>query len=69
MNSCYGFDDISSIADISDDTYGKLEKLVGAGGKVTISYTDENDEEITISRDVTDIVSDSLPVVLDQNGE
>lgn len=50
----YCFNDISTIGDIREDTYSKVEKLVGAGGKISVAYLDERGEELTIEREVSD---------------
>lgn len=50
----YCFNDMSSFEEIQNDTYEKVEKLIGAGGKVIVEYIADNGEEISISREVTD---------------
>ena len=50
----YCFDDISNFEDIEKDTLGKINKLVGEGGKLTVVYEDEAGEEVIIERNACD---------------
>jgi len=40
----YGFGDISSIEDISEDTHGKISTLLGEGGSISVQYLDSDGE-------------------------
>ncbi|MDA2937085.1 PHP domain-containing protein [Acidobacteria bacterium AH-259-A15] len=48
----YCFDDISAIEDIAEDTRGKIDALLGEGGKVTARYTDSDGEDKVVEREV-----------------
>jgi len=50
----YCYNDISAFQEISNDTYEKVEKLIGAGGKITIECITDNGDTIYISREVSD---------------
>jgi len=67
----YCFDDISTIKDIGEDTFSKVEKLIGAGGKVTVTYVNEEGEELLIEREVSDeSFRDQVEqIMVDSNGE
>lgn len=67
----YCFNDISGIPEIRADTYLKMEKLVGAGGKITVNYLDENGDEVLVSREVTDTmyIEEGPQTITDRNGE
>lgn len=67
----YCFNDISSFEDIRDDTYGKVEKLIGAGGKITVEYITESGERISISREVSDPLyrEEVSQTIVDEDGQ
>lgn len=50
----YCFDDLSPFKEIATDSYEKVEKLIGAGGTISVEYTSENGEDVIISREVND---------------
>ena len=67
----YCFNDISLFEDIAEDTYGKVGKLVGGGGKISIDYVMNNGEEVMITREVSDpLYREQVSVsVKDKNGD
>lgn len=67
----YCFNDISTIPDIKEDTHEKAEKLVGPGGRISVTYVDEDGEEFFIEREVNDpVVRDvTEQTVKDSSGE
>lgn len=50
----FAFDDASSIEDISSDSEGKLEALLGLGGRVTVRYLDGDGVVKLIQRELSD---------------
>lgn len=48
----YCFDDISSIPEIAEDSRGKVETLLGEGGKATVEYVDSDGETKIVEREV-----------------
>lgn len=66
----YCFNDISDFPDIRADTLGKVEKLLRAGGTVTVTYVDENNHELIIQREVMadNLVDANRPIVKSSTG-
>lgn len=66
----YCFNDISTEKSIQDDTFGKLKKLVGPGGVITVVYQTEYGDSITLKREVTDDPKNevSVPLITDMAG-
>jgi len=67
----YCFNDISSFEDIKQDTLGKITKLIGPGGIISVTYIDESGEELIIKRNIVDPDMDyeESPVIKTPSGE
>jgi len=53
----YCLNDLSSFKEIQNDTYGKVEKLIGPGGLITVEYVCDDGHVVQISREVSDHIN------------
>lgn len=68
----YCFDDLSVMEDIRDDTLGKVETLVGEGGKISVKFEEADGTELNVEREVVNVAflpEDSEMEVTDSSGE